>query len=208
MSQSTPANDIHDSASYCQTCQCEVYAPEVHYHSRKHISNRLWSEVAMTDQVPDPEWGDPKFFEWNPQLCKFWCRLCWKFSDEKHVKTGNHTSRLAWEERQQPQQMSTMSAIEAGSVAQPPPPPPPPPPIPPTTAGVASSAVASSPDATADNYAAKSGFQSGFQAGISRVAIHVQWTMIECGVRRRYRNKVTGQTVTRLPADVLFDEQF
>ena len=74
-----------------------------------------------------PDWGDSTNFEWIPSTGKYWCKLCWKYSDDAHVLSKRHTQR-----KNHPQTYlwylaeNTRHARECLATVPPPPPGPPP----------------------------------------------------------------------------------
>ena len=43
---------------------------------------------------PPPDWGYPECFFYIPQWKAFYCRLCWKYVDNKHIESNDHRKRL------------------------------------------------------------------------------------------------------------------
>ena len=61
--------------------------------------------ASRAPPFPQREWGHPMCFWWVPRYSAFYCRLCWRYVDDKHVtsywhlrraQAGNFSSRLRY----------------------------------------------------------------------------------------------------------------
>ena len=97
----------------CYSCRlCDKVATETHLSSLGHNKNLQWYQElgegywlytrgagpAAATLVPRLPlgWGDPAHYEWKPLCRKFWCRLCGKNADDRHVASGVHQKRVSW----------------------------------------------------------------------------------------------------------------
>ena len=97
---------LKDGQEFCRVCH--KFATGPHLESWRH--RRLLAAFAASPwdldaPVGDPAalpfadwatdhppaaWGDPDHFEFRGGAAKWWCRLCWKYVDDWHVRTARH----------------------------------------------------------------------------------------------------------------------
>ena len=84
------------------------------------------------EPLPIPaHWGDHINYEWKPLAGKYWCKLCWKYAEEAHIKSDKHVWKTLYQEWY-PRYLANKCVPPYAGAQQPPPPPhPPPPPGPP-----------------------------------------------------------------------------
>ena len=76
-----------------------------HNHQARDFSkedkgeNKVCKEKYDMRMMPTPMpdgWGSPRYFFWVPSWGKYYCRLCWKYCDDKHAESRMHRTRLRW----------------------------------------------------------------------------------------------------------------
>ncbi len=95
-------------------------------HADRQMSAFWWYNPSQPHPIPQA-WGDSRNFQWRSSAEKYWCKLCRKYADDKHIISKMHTLRKMYpntylwylgEHRQPPQE---------NMLPVPPPPPGPPP---------------------------------------------------------------------------------
>ena len=109
---------------YGEFCRlCWKWGTEAHYRSDRHLRRVWWyqTEVPGNRQqaepappvpafgrpqgaaahveiaaIPNPPAGCPAWYTWNAEQWAWYCTLCWKNVDEKHLKTDKHLRKAAW----------------------------------------------------------------------------------------------------------------
>ena len=61
------------------------------------MSAFLWDHPEQRHPIL-PEWGNANNFEWRPVDKKYWCKLCGKYVDDKHIKSNKHQYREKYPE--------------------------------------------------------------------------------------------------------------
>ena len=132
----------HDGGWFwCRLCYC--WADDKHITSRKHNSRSQWPSWYLTGGTPasgaseqpaapapqpQPEWGHASCFEWREDREQFYCLLCSKYVDDKHLRSKEHT-RKSQPQRPGPApprpQPMVVPPLPPQAVVVPPPPPPP-----------------------------------------------------------------------------------
>ena len=94
----------------------------------------LCSQWEQAEPFPiPPHWGDPTNYEWKPLAGKYWCTLCWKYAEDKHINSDRHAwnasyrdcyARYLANQRVPPYEGAQQQPLYS---EQPPPPPGPPP---------------------------------------------------------------------------------
>ena len=105
---------------YCKLCG--VTSNESHEASQRHKRKVAWynSEkvqpqtcfpcLSTTTSVLTPthhdfaasstdfpkSWGDKRHFEWEAENQSWWCRLCWKYADDDHIRSRKHRGKIQW----------------------------------------------------------------------------------------------------------------
>ena len=91
---------LKDGQEFCRVCR--KFATRPHLESLRHRTLIVAFEAspwdlddpaALADPAtdhPPAAWGVPDHFEFRGGAAKWWCRLCWKYVDDWHVRTARH----------------------------------------------------------------------------------------------------------------------
>ena len=91
---------LKDGQEFCRVCN--KFATRPHLESWRHREQIVAFEAspwdlddpaALADPAtnhPPAAWGDPDHFEFRVGEAKWWCRRCWKYVDDWHVRTPRH----------------------------------------------------------------------------------------------------------------------
>ena len=86
---------------------CCRYATDAHCSCHRHLARQALFDAAPWDvnadwpqpttpsdlSTPPARWGDAAFYEYRPVHERWYCKLCWKYADDRHLLTPKHVWR-------------------------------------------------------------------------------------------------------------------
>ena len=105
---------LRQGEEYCLLCS--KWATRAHCSSEKHAKQVWWFQRRAAPAplvpasgsprgaaahveiaaIPEPPEGCPAWYTWDAERWVWYCKVCWKNADEKHLASCRHLRRAAW----------------------------------------------------------------------------------------------------------------